>query len=322
LAVALAGVALGLVCIAPKSARACSTAQPPAALLGYPANGEADVPTDVVPFYDTITARITDAATAKFVLTSSKGETIAVSAELSHTWHVDLVPVELLQPNTTYRIALSLPDEESVSGISFTTGAGPFQGVPEPPTASLHHYQFAADVPYNSCSRSPTGTCVALGTNLPVDVTHLWDGHEDGYAYLYERSSFTNLSGLDQGTPFDCVNLRSRAPNRVYSTAVQLCREDGPLFTLSSAEVTCTPEGLMQGAHRPERPSETEADPSGADETPGSPEDGPGNAEADGRGSSESSGCTFSAPSSRGAWHSLVLLLVAATLPLLRRARA
>lgn len=307
LAVALSCVALGLAFASPRSARACSTAPSPAALVGYPGDGETNVPTDVVPFYNIAIARIADVATAQFALTSAAGDTMAVQAELSHAWHVDLVPVEPLQPNTSYRIGLSLPDGESVSGVSFTTSAGPFQGVPAPPTASLQHYQFASSVPYSSCSPSRTGTCVALSKGLPVEMTHLWNGNADHYVYLYEGSVFANLSGIDQGTPFDCIRLRSRAPNRVYSAAVQLCRDDGPLVTLTSDEITCTAEGLMQRDARAEPPSVGE-------DRPGDPEAAAGANAIDGDtpGPNQSVGCSFSATASLGAGHIVAVLLAAA----------
>lgn len=272
--VALMCVSLGLAAAAPRSAHACTTLLPPAALVGYPADGQADVPTDVVPFYNVVDARIDDVTKAQFELTSSGGPAIAVQAELSHIWYADLSPIELLQPNTEYRLELSLPSGEKVSGVSFTTGAGPFEGTPPPPSASLQHYQFAPDVPLTSCSPQPTGTCVALAGDWPTEVTNLWDGNVDPtYVYLYEGSFFTNLSGLEQGTPFDCVSLRSRAPNGVYSTPVELCRGDGPLLTLSDSDrITCTAEGLR---------------PDGAD---------------------ESASCSLTAPGGSGEWHPFALL--------------
>jgi len=78
-----------------------------------------------------------------------------------------LSPIELLQPNTDYRIDVSLPNGEMVKGVSFTTGDGPFEGTPSPPNASLQHYQFAPGVPLSSCSPSQTGTCVALASDWP-----------------------------------------------------------------------------------------------------------------------------------------------------------
>ncbi|HEX2872555.1 MAG TPA: Ig-like domain-containing protein [Polyangiaceae bacterium] len=292
LGVALMCISLGLAAAAPKSAHACTTLRPPAVLVGYPADGQVEVPTDVVPFYSVFDAHIEGVATAQFKLTSSEGAVIAVQPKLSHVWHADLLPSQLLEPNTKYRVELSLPSGESVSGISFTTGAGPFEGTPPPPSASLQHYQFAPSVPLTSCSPPRTGTCVALTADWPTEVTHLWNGNVDPtYVYLYEGSFFTNLSGLEQGTPFDCVSLRSRAPNGVYSTPVELCRDDGPLLTLSDTDpITCTADGLLQEPAQARTPNEAEDPPSDAD--------------VDGAdGANESASCSLRAPGGSGEWH-------------------
>lgn len=301
-------VSLALAASAPKSAHACTTLAPPAALIGYPADGQTDVPTNVVPFYNVADARIGDVATAQFELTSAEGAVIEVQAARSHVWHADLVPSELLQPNTEYRIEVSLPNGEMVTGVSFTTGAGPSEGAPPPPSATLQHYQFAPDVPLSSCSPLQTGTCVALPGDLATEVTNLWNGNADPtYVYLYEGSFFTNLSGLDQGTPFDCVSLRSRGPNGVYSTPVELCRGDGPLLTLSgSDQITCTAKGLLQGPTQQGTPNEPEDSPSDPNAVPAA--DGT----ADDKGANEIASCTLAAPRGSDGWQPFALLIAAA----------
>ena len=296
--VVLMCVSLGLAAAVPKSAHACSTVAPPVSLVGYPADGQADVPTNVVPFYNVAFARIDDVATARFELTSSDSAVISMRAEQSHVWHADLLPSELLQPNTEYRIEVSLPNGEMVPGVSFTTGAGPFEGAPPPPSASLQHYQFAPDVPLSSCSSSQTGTCVALAGDLATDVTYLWNGNADPtYVYLYEGSFFTTLSGLDQGTSFDCV--RSRGPNGVYSAPVELCRDDGPLLTLSgSDQITCTAKGLLQGS-APNEPEDSPSDPNAVPEADDAADAGHAN---------EIASCTLAAPRGSSGWQPFALL--------------
>lgn len=285
-------------------------------MVGYPADGQADIPTDVVPFYNVLDARIGDVATAQFELTSSDGAVIAVHAEPSHVWYADLSPVELLLPNTEYRVGVSLPNGETVRGVSFRTGAGPFEGTPPPPSASLQHYRFAPDVPLTSCSPSQTGTCVALAGGWPTEVTNHGNGSADlTYVYLYEGSFFTNLSGLEQGTPFDCVSLRTRAPNGIYSTAVELCRDDGPLLTLSGSDrITCTLEGLMQPSAQPGTPNEPEDTPSDPDAVPAT--DGAANVDD----ANTSASCSLSAQGASGAGLPFALVFaVAAWRPWKRR---
>jgi len=232
-----------------------------------------------------------------------------------------LSPIELLQPNTDYRIDVSLPNGEMVKGVSFTTGDGPFEGTPPPPNASLQHYQFAPDVPLSSCSPPQTGTCVALASDWAIEVTNLRNGNADPtYVYLYEGSFFTNLSGLEQGTPFDCVSLRSRAPSGVYSTPVELCRGDGPLLTLSGSDrITCTSEGVLQDQAQPGTPSKPEGTPSEPEGTPSEPEDTPKDPDAipatdgaaDAGGADESASCTLTAPRG-GEWQPFALLFAVA----------
>jgi MYXO-CTERM domain-containing protein len=206
-----------------------------------------------------------------------------------------------------------VPDE-SVSGVTFTTGDGPFEGEPEPPRALLEHYQFSPGSFQSSCSPPEVGTCVALAGSLPVDVTFMWNGNVDGYSpYLYQSSFFTNLSGIEQGTPFDCVSLRARAPNRRYSAPVQLCGDDGQLLTLSGSDrISCTPEGLVQEALPP-----AEGQP-GEDEDANTPT---ANADDDAQRAHESASCSVAAPGASTTLADFAFVLGAAALLLQRRRR-
>jgi MYXO-CTERM domain-containing protein len=65
--------------------------------------------------------------------------------------------------------------------------------------------------------------------------------------YLYERGAWTNLSGIDQGTQDNCVELRTRAANGTYSEPIVLCGKDAPHYRLTgSPDLTCTADGLAQ----------------------------------------------------------------------------
>src|SRR5687768_12310631 len=68
----------------PTSSEACSMPAPPVELIGYPAEGATQVPTDVRPVYDTIRANLRQPgalASSTFELRSA-GDAIPVSAAL------------------------------------------------------------------------------------------------------------------------------------------------------------------------------------------------------------------------------------------------
>lgn len=73
-------------------ASACTILQPPLDLVGYPQDGAVDVPTDVVPLYETATARFEGMqhVGAHFTLTSEEGELVPLVQRVSHIWHVEL----------------------------------------------------------------------------------------------------------------------------------------------------------------------------------------------------------------------------------------
>lgn len=233
------------------SAAACSFAAPPLALSGSPSQGDVEVPTDVVPFYDMAAARIGDPLQASFRLESAAGDAIALSAEQTHVWTFALVPERQLQPQTEYTLSATLPPsvnnpEKTMLQLSFTTGNGPLATLPEPPQGSLQHYRFNNPTE-TSCSPASSGTCVALTSGFPVEATDIDSFGQALSSYLYQGPWFTNLSGIDQGTNFTCVRLRTRAANGTYSTPVDLCGAGAPLLTLSGREdFACTSVGITQ----------------------------------------------------------------------------
>lgn len=323
LAAALCAAALAWVLAAPSSAEACSIPAPPAALLGYPANGQVGVPTDVVPFFDMSTAGIGDPATATFELLSTGGDAIAVRLEQRYAWKVELIPASPLLPNTEYLIRLALPNGQSVGDVEFTTGGDAYEGTPAAPSAWLQHYRLD-NTAYTSCSPAPTGTCVALDGPLPVEVSYASRGGVDPtFVYLHQESFLTNLSGLEQGTPYECLILRARAPNGVFSEPVERCRDDGPLVTLSNvARLTCTSAGLFhESLPRPE-PVETTMGEVGPPKGGAAAEDGALDANRGPEARSTSVSCSISAPSARGAAPPLLLVVVYGAIGVWRRSRA
>lgn len=252
-----AALAFGAVCSSVAPAAACTLAAPPPALLGYPGDGDAEVPTDVVPFYRSQYLYPVDLTGATFSLASSTGDMLTVEASIVHSSMVDLRLEKTLQPNTTYTLTAiaKVPrssDTDLVDKtltVTFTTGAGPVAAVPDPPQALLQHYQFAQP-PTSSCSPSQKGTCVAVSTGLPVEVIETTaDGTESTrlFAPLYIEPRFTELA------TDSCLELRTRAPNATYSSPLVLCASDAPVFTISGSEnIACTAQGITQdGAQLP-----------------------------------------------------------------------
>jgi len=245
--------AAGLVCVGlsygvfdTRPAAACSILAPPPALRGYPSDGAADVPTDVVPFYTS--DYLLSLSGAEFTLTSSDGESIAAQPASAQVGILELRFEEGLQPSTTYTLLAKLarpagPNYVESLELSFTTGAGPVSAPPAPPQASLQSYRFAPRFS-SSCEPWTEGTCVAVSSALPVEETRVDESGRDlEYVYLHREPWFTQFT---EGGP-RCVRLRTRAANATYSSTVVHCGADAPLFTLcGSQRIACTSQGITQ----------------------------------------------------------------------------
>lgn len=227
-------------------ASACTMLQPPLDLVGYPQDGAVDVPTDVVPLYETVTARLEGRqhVGAHFTLTSEEGELVPLVRRLSHIWHVELTPERPLAPNTTYE--LSYRAAEELDRVTFTTGDGAFVRALEPPAALLEHYEWLHGTG-GSCEPGPTGTCVVIPAGTPVELSFIDSFGQEQGSYFYSAPTLISLSGINQGTNYECVKLRTRGPNATYSEPVVLCGADYPVSKLQGGKsVACTPEGLTQ----------------------------------------------------------------------------
>jgi hypothetical protein len=307
----------------------------PPALEGSPADGDTDVPTDVLPFYDANAAWLAvdslPAQNPSFILTSSKGDAIRATFAKSHVWTVTLTPERQLEPQTTYTLrgtwdlmgtGTGGPTSADVA-ILFTTGAGPYTGVPPAPAARLQHYQIKGAA-VTSCSPAQTGSCVSFADgSLPMASTPFIGGADGGFPfgpYLYRRAFYTDLSGIMQGTPFDCIRLTSRAPNGKDSDPTVLCRSDGPLLMLTgSDQITCTSRGIEHdGVVYPPGDMEDAGGTKGDGSTGGM---GVGGASGDEPASRES--CTVSSGRQRGGFTAgaLWVLAVGGWLRGFRRAR-
>jgi hypothetical protein len=273
-------VAVGLLRL--PDAVACATLAPPPALEGFPKEGSTAVPTNVIPIFDGERARVSSPFTgAVFELASASGEIIALAPRQSHVWHFELLPASPLLPRTQYTLRgrwrsdryLTTPVELS---LSFTTGDGPLQEAATAPVAFMQHYTLTTAV-LSSCDVPPNGTCVAHPTDTFVEHFYLDDLvndpsiYEGGFGvqgpYLYGQSAWTNLSGIDQGTPYQCVRLRTRAYDGTYSEPVVLCGKDAPHYVVEgSAMLECTPQGLAHdGQLLTGAPSDRPAGAGGAD---------------------------------------------------------
>ncbi len=260
---------------ASRDAEACSTIRPPPALVGFPSDGATDVPTDVVAFYDMTLAHfdVTGLPDMNFVIRSAAGAEIGATAQKAYAWQFELTPMESLEPNTEYILETTLPaydGEPATTGrVAFTTGAGPLSAAPEAPTGVfLQHYRINRK-PLSSCDPHPSGTCLALPAGAALTATYTWQEEEQSPSYLLEQPLFIrDLSGINQGTPFECINLRTRAANGTLSPPTTLCGAGAPLFELGDTDIACTPDGLtLRGQLASEMdPGELAADPDASSE--------------------------------------------------------
>jgi hypothetical protein len=250
--------------LAVHDAHACTQAAEPPALLGYPEQDATEVPTDVRPIYEfsrlngAILASDPDLAgeddslpePAPFELVDEAGGVTPLLLGRRATWYLELVPSEPLAPRTRYVVRTVA---EKVLGrrlqLSFTTGDGPVSAPPAPPSVEIEHYVFTSPI-RSTCGPWPHGTCLRIpeqGPGVYVQADHFQQGtpYRDSYSYQSRKSWFTDIAGIDQGTPYDCVELRNRAPNGVLSEPITRCREDGVSYELSDSQnVACTSAGI------------------------------------------------------------------------------
>lgn len=331
----------------PAPSQACSSAAT-YELAGYPSAGAGAVPTDVVLVYH-VPSAASLGDPVKSATLSSGGTMTTVSVRLGNgSRHVELLPEQALAANTSYTLTVvwnPAPPGGLVTGspettLNFTTGAGPFVGPIEAPVVSLSHYRGAS----GTCSGSPN-TCFGL----PQDGWHLSRSVGSPWPYMLTKGPFlTNMYGAGQGHPFDCREIKARAPNGQLSAGTTICVTDGLMYDVTSLGGTpsCTPDGLewngepikqrIQGV--PAQPSAAEG-PAGGGADAGVPDAGANggvvtqpaasagtdpitNAATTNEGSPESDagGCSLGSSRSERAWR-LLALGVAAALCLRRRRR-
>jgi hypothetical protein len=237
--------------------RACSSMAPDPTFEGVPADGDEDVPTDVLPYYrypvgisPTNFDGSEDAGPGRFTLTAADGTEIALTARTGDVWNFELVPEAALEPHTQYVLrgewTTPFTSGPVADEVHFTTGEGPLTMGPGVPDAKLAHYHFDNDQP-SSCDPPSIGTCISIADDALVTLATYIDGHhQDWETYGYRGSYFgSNLSGMQQATPFTCIELRTRALNGVLSEPLTLCGDDFPIQEVEKSDrLTCTAAGL------------------------------------------------------------------------------
>jgi MYXO-CTERM domain-containing protein len=248
---AVVGAALAFAAVVATSERAtaCSIAPPPPALVGIPAPDAGDVPTNVLPIYLGWAARIyvdLDLTLVEFELASAAGEPVAVTARRAFTSHFELVPDAELEPLTEYTLRVTVPPsaQEPVPielGLSFTTGSGPTTEPPEPPSVSMQHY-ISDRTSLSGCGPDAVSSCIFF-PGMAVEVSFPGSPYLD----LYFDKMGANLSGVGEGTSYECAVLRTRGADGTMSEAVDICRDDADTFTLPDVEgLECTENGLVK----------------------------------------------------------------------------
>jgi hypothetical protein len=228
---------------------------PPVALVGYPAENATQVPTDVVPIFDTIRANVTQGAAlgnSTFELRSAGGAVIPVVATLApYAWHFELTPQTPLAPNTAYALVATLPAYGGgtvKSSVFFTTGGGPAAPAVKPSDVFLQNYRYQG--PINSCGPSQTGTCVAIPAPDRFVTIRRTGPFAPDTTYLLRSSEITTTltTGLPPGSPpAGCLEIRARSPNGSLSEPVTRCAEFAPLLELpDSTAIACTSQGLTK----------------------------------------------------------------------------
>jgi hypothetical protein len=161
----------------------------------------------------------------------------------------EVVPSSPLAANTTYTLHGSwttLDNDTFEDDVTFTTGAGPLTTAPAAPDVTIAHYHYALAEP-SACTAPEYGTCVSfpLVPGGIIEAAHIDDFEQRQEGYFYFGPFFANLSGVQQGTNFKCIELRARALNGTFSEPVRRCGADVAITEIAGRpDVGCTSTGL------------------------------------------------------------------------------
>ena len=202
------------------------------------------------------------------MLRDASGRDVAFTSRLTHRMAFELVPNARLSPNTTYTLRASW--ERGDDELQFTTGTGPLAAAPPAVEGVLMNY--SASELGTSCDPYRSGTCVTLA---PADAIVEYSLVDDQFGQLHEPqfvagSFWTNLSGVDQGHPAECLVLRARAANGTLGGDTHLCGKDYPLrFPDTTHGLECTSAAGLTSNGIPVPPgSDCSASPSGRRASP------------------------------------------------------
>jgi len=247
----------GIGVASPQVARACSSLAPPPTLNGVPADGDTDVPTDVVPYYafsegiaPNNGSEPSGEVPGTFTLTAQDGTVVDVTARVADWWNYELVPAQPLAPHTTYVLHAEWPGPTALmpatADVHFVTGDGPLTTPPAPPSGRLIHYKLDEEN-RTSCSPELVGTCISVADDDAIILaTYIDSAGQTQDTYGHRGSYFgINISGQMQGTPDQCVQLRTRALNGTLSDPLELCGMNFPVMEIHGTEdIECSSAGL------------------------------------------------------------------------------
>jgi hypothetical protein len=245
---ALLAVFFGL-WVAPEQAAACSRDAPPPTLMGQPASGDQQVPTNAVLSYE-IPANTADMP-GDYVLRTESGEQVALGMSLGATQYVELKPASALRPNTGYRLEASWRmrnGQVSETWLTFETASGPVEQRPDAPRAVLHTYQLGRTT-NSTCAPMTTATCISVADDDAYLEYSLIDAVGQAQPAKIARGSFMVLPLSARSAGFQCVELRARAADGTRSEPLRLCGEEALAADLSmlvtDPQVACTAKGLQ-----------------------------------------------------------------------------
>lgn len=238
----------------PPRARACVIDPGDPRFDGIPADGDTDVPTNVVPiffFLPWYEEPTTEGVPGTFVIETLDGKTVETTAQPAASQWFEIVPARFLEPNTSYRIrgTWNRSDRIFETQLEFTTGAGPHTEMVEAPAATLQHLDWRPSVS-TSCDGELQRTCVALEQDAMIeyDFVDEFGQIQDELGYIARASFFTTVltTKLQQATNFRCIRLRTRAIDGTLSEYTKLCGDAAPVFhvAVDGDVVECTNDGL------------------------------------------------------------------------------